>query len=113
MTNRVNIYINQGTDYQTFLEFRDDNGPVDITDYTFTAQIRKLYSEYKIADFTFIFEDAEKGLVKMYISDDETACLPEGKYQYDVLSLDMSNKVTKVLEGLIFIIPTITNIEEI
>ena len=112
MTDRANIYIFQGTDYQTPLEFFDDDGPIDVSGYTFVAQIRKVYSTKKIADFYFIMVDSENGVVEMRVDNEVTRNLPEGKYQYDILATHPTNEVIKVLEGLIFIMPTVTKLEE-
>jgi hypothetical protein len=43
----------------------------------------------------------------MVISADATANVEPGKYQYDIVMLSGSTK-EKILEGLMFILPTIT-----
>jgi hypothetical protein len=112
MTDRANIYIYQGTDYQTPLEFYDQEGPIDVSGYTFAAQIRKMYSTTKIADFSFVMSDPENGYIEMRLANSVSQNLPEGKYQYDILATHPTNEVLKVLEGLVFIMPTVTRLEE-
>jgi hypothetical protein len=113
MADRANIYIYQGTDYQAPLEFFDDDGPIDVSSYTFSAQIRKVYNSASAnVEFDFIMTDPVNGLVEMVMSDSMTVNLKEGKYQYDILAVHSSNEVIKVLEGLVFIMPTITKLEE-
>jgi hypothetical protein len=111
MAGRTNIFIYQNVDYQTPLEFYDQEGPIDLTDYTFAAQIRKTYSSAKIADFSFVVVDAQNGKVEMKLSNAITKELSAGKYQYDVLGLRTTGEVTKLLEGTVFVLPTITRID--
>lgn len=112
MTDRANIYIYQGTDYQTPLEFFDDDGPIDVSNYTFAGQIRKVYNSTSAnIEFQFIMTDPANGLVEMIMPNSVTSTLDEGKYQYDILAIHPTNEVIKVLEGLVFIMPTITKLE--
>lgn len=111
-SDRSNLYIYQGTDYQIPLEFSDEGGPIDLSDYTFISHIRKVYSTAKIAEFSFITTDAAIGKVEMKMDNSITKTLPEGKYQYDILIQHPTNEVLKVLEGLVFIMPSITKIED-
>lgn len=111
MSDRSNLYLYQNTDFRTPLYFYDEDGPIDISIYEFYAQIRKLYSSAVIADFEFISTE-EPGSVEIFLSKDITSTLTPGKYQYDILVKDISGGVvTKVLEGLLVIMDTITKIE--
>ena len=111
MADRANIYIYQGTDFQTPLYFYDADGPIDVSDYTFYSQIRKMYSESKIGvDFTFLMEDPVNGKVEMTMQDSVSMTLEPGKYQFDVMAVHPTDEITKVLEGLIFVEPTVTKI---
>lgn len=112
MTDRSNLYIYQSTDYRIPLEFSDAEGPIDLTEYEFFADIRKIYSSTKVAEFSFFISEPEAGKIEMYIQNSVTKTLPEGKYQYDVLARHPTNDVLKILEGLVFIMPSITKIEE-
>jgi hypothetical protein len=110
MTDRSNIYISKNTDFQTPLSFFDDDGPIDLSDYTFYAQIRKVYSEKVIANFSFHLVNLLEGEVEMFLSNEVTKTLPEGKYQYDILIQHVTGEITKVLEGLVFVTSTVTQV---
>jgi hypothetical protein len=110
MANRANLYINKNTDFQTPLSFFDDDGPIDMSAYTFFSQIRKVYSTGIVADFEFHLVNLEEGEVEMYLQSEVTKTLAEGKYQYDILIKHETGEVTKVLEGLVFITSTVTQV---
>ncbi len=108
MTTRANIYVDQGTDFSTFLNLSTSDGIYDLTTQQFTCDVRKVFSSTSLFSPTFVVEPGgESGVVEMIISPEDTANLEPGKYQYDVI---MTNNVIreKILEGLIFILPTMT-----
>ena len=108
MPTRANIYVDQGTDFSTFLNLSNESGIYDITTQQFECDVRKIFSTTSIFSPTFIVEPGgETGVVEMVISADATANVEPGKYQYDIVMLSGSTK-EKILEGLMFILPTIT-----
>lgn len=111
MSDRANIYVYQNTDYETPIEFFDEDGPIDVSDYVFHSQIRKIYSSNLLAEFDFVTNDAANGNIEIRLPSEVTSTLMEGKYQYDILAQHNSGDVIKVLEGIIYIMPTITRIE--
>lgn len=114
MTTQANLYIDQGTDFLISLDLFTDEGeefPTD--DYEFFASARKLYSTNKAFDIEtrLITDDDDPNNFELYISPEKTANTEPGKYTYDVLMRSDNGVVDKILEGIIFIIPTITRIE--
>lgn len=108
MTTRANIYVDQGTDFSTFLNLSTDTGVYDLTSRQFECDVRKVFSSSSLFSPTFVVEpDGETGVVKMEIAREATANVEPGKYQYDVIMINGSTK-EKILEGLMFILPTIT-----
>jgi hypothetical protein len=108
MPTRANIYVDQGTDFSTFLNLSNESGIYDITTQQFECDVRKIFSTTSIFSPTFIVEPGgETGVVEMVISADATANVEPGKYQYDIVMLSGNTK-EKILEGLMFILPTIT-----
>jgi len=106
MSTRVNLYLDQGTDYRTTIELFDgDNDELAIDTYTFYSDIRKMYSSTKAASFTM--EQANNDLT-LVLSANTTSSLTPGKYEYDVLMRKSSGELSKIVEGLIFIVPTMT-----
>lgn len=114
MTTRANLYVDQGVDYSVNLEMFTSAGadfPAD--DYNFYASARKLYSTTKAFDFeaTVIRDDDDINTFELNISADKTVNLEPGKYQYDVLMSTIGGGTTeKIVEGIIFLIPTITKV---
>lgn len=109
MTNRVNIYIDQNTTFETSLNFDEDGIPVDVSAFTFTGQVKKLYSSSAEGEFQFYYENAANGVVQIELSANTTASMTPGKYQYDILMRYENGDLEKILEGLAFVIETVTS----
>lgn len=79
-----NITIAQGTDFsRTFQWLEDDDTPVDLTDYTFHAQIRE-YPEGNLAiDFTVSVVPAQ-GQYTLFLDHDKTANMLFERGTYDI-----------------------------
>lgn len=115
MATQSNLYIDQGTDYRVTIGIASNDDGYDFDDWSFSAAASKLYSSSVaiIAEMTKIPADDENPInsVEMYISADQTADLEPGKYVYDVLMHNVtSGETDKILEGLIFILQSITRI---
>ena len=109
MTQRATLYIDQGTDFLVDLEVFDDDGfPLDLTGFSASSSIRKVYSSSNVADFTI--EIVGSKLVIMMTAETSEGIVP-GKYQYDVFLLSPENVRTKIIEGLLFILPSVTRLE--
>ena len=107
MASRANIYIDQGTDFRFSVElFNEDNIELGIGGYTFFASMRKVFNGTVIADFNIEISGND---ITLILSDTDTAQLKPGKYQYDVLMRKTSGELSKVVEGLAFVVPTISS----
>lgn len=112
---KTNIYIDKGTDYLIELLIDSDEVDYDFDDYEFACAASKLYSSDVIieAEVTKVPSSNTNPIdtIELFFSANNTVDLIPGKYVYDVL---MKNTVTsetdKILEGLLFITPTITTI---
>lgn len=113
MTTRANLYIDQGTDYLISLDLFTDSGEEFPTDtYEFFASARKMYSS-EVAfsiETRVIPDDDDPNNFEIYISPEKTKNTKPGKYQYDVLMRNDAGNVEKIVEGIIFVIPSITRI---
>lgn len=108
MTTRANIYVDQGTDFSTFLNLSTESGTYDIDAQQFQCDVRKVFSSTSLFSPTFIVEPGDEvGVIEMRITPEDTANLEPGKYQYDVIMLNGPVR-EKILEGLMFILPTMT-----
>lgn len=108
MGSRANIYIDQGTDFRITLElFDEDDLDLPITGYTFYSSMRKLYSTAKAAEFEVYKANND---ITLILDSDTTSLLDPGKYQYDVLMRKSTGEMSKIVEGLAFVISTITEV---
>lgn len=105
------LYIEQGTTFTTQITL-DDNmgGPFDLTNYTVASQARKSYYS---ANASIVFNasvfDANNGIIQLSADAATTANVTPGKLVYDVMVTDtVSGNVTRVLEGQIFVSPSVT-----
>lgn len=108
MSSQVNINIDTGTDFILTVElFNEADFDLPIENYEFFGNIRKLYSTKLIAAFQFQKSDNN---ITLILSSDTTKQLVPGKYQYDVLMQKPTGEITKIIDGLAFVIPTITHV---
>ena len=108
MSSQLNIYIDKGTDYRLTVElFDDDDLDLPIANYTFYGDLRKLYSTKRAAEFTFEKSDND---ITIILDADTTSQLTPGKYQYDVLMKKPTGELSKIVEGLAFVVSTITEV---
>ena len=108
MSTKVNLYADQGTDFRTTIELFDgDNDELGISTYTFFSDIRKVYSGTTKASFNI---ETANNDVTLVLSANTTSNLTPGKYQYDVLMRKQSGELSKIVDGTIFILPTMTEV---
>tara|TARA_B110000967_G_scaffold206497_1_gene253380 strand:+ start:203 stop:529 length:327 start_codon:yes stop_codon:yes gene_type:complete len=108
MSSQLNIYIDKGTDYRLTVElFDDDDLDLPIANYEFFGDLRKLYSTKRAAEFEFEKTDND---ITIILDADTTSQLTPGKYQYDVLMKKPTGELSKIVEGLAFVVSTITEV---
>jgi hypothetical protein len=110
MTTRANLYVDQGTDFAIVLDLFDAEGQdFSISDQIFRCEVRKMYSSYKSFDATLeVIDDTLINNIELVIPASATADKKPGKYQYDLIMFD-GLQTTKLLEGVLFLLPTITS----
>jgi len=101
----VNLIIDQGTDFsQVFnLESSVTNAPLNLTDYTGSAQLRKHASSKKYYDLTVSFPDRGAGQVKLAMTDVITARIKPGRYVYDLILTDSAGTKERAVEGTVLV----------
>jgi hypothetical protein len=108
MGARANIYIDQGTDFRISLELFDgDDDDLVISTFSFFADMRKMYSSARAAEFTV---EKNENDITLVLDAEQTSLLKPGKYEYDVLMKKSSGELSKIVEGLAIVIPTITGV---
>lgn len=111
MSDYVELYIDQGTDFGTTININNDNDnlPLNTAGYTVTSQLRKsLLSSNAVDRFTCTISDPANGGIDIAMSASNTANLRPGSYFYDVKITDTADVTTRLIEGIIFVTPAIT-----
>ncbi len=111
MTNRLNLYIDQGVDFGFTLNLTDDlNQPLNTSTSEFFSDVRKVYSSSTIS-FEITVTSETDGELSISVPRFATANTDPGKYQYDIIMKTEQDSTFKILEGLLFLLPTMSKIE--
>ena len=104
------LFLEQGTTFTTNITLDDIDGvPYDLTGVTAKSQIRKsYYSANTTAEFTVVIPTPTDGNINLILDANITANIAAGRYVYDVAIKDTANTVTRVLEGIVNVIPQVT-----
>jgi hypothetical protein len=109
-----NLYMNQGETFTSQLTLTDSNGVAyDLTGFNIASSAkRSYYSANTTINFTVTVMDANSGIIQLSANAATTANVPTlgQKLVYDVLIQDTSNNISRVLEGNIFVSPSVTSI---
>jgi hypothetical protein len=113
MAVTYNLTIDQGTDFfRTFTVVDNDNVPVNITGFSISGKLKKstIGANNTAIPFVITITDAVTGKVKMELSNITTDLLIPGRYVYDIELINTSNKIFRIVEGIITVNPNITKI---
>jgi hypothetical protein len=103
------LVVEQGATYSTTVDVEDINGAaINLYSYTAQSQMRKSYyaSSYHLinADVT----DTANGQITLSITASNTANITPGRYVYDLKITSPSNTVTRIVEGIVTVLPSVT-----
>lgn len=108
MATKANLVIDQGTDYTTVLTLTDEAGsPLILTGSSANSQIRKTYTSNNSVSFAASV-NADAGEITLTLTAGQTSNMEAGRYVYDVELRDISNTVTRVVEGVVTVTPQVT-----
>lgn len=104
------LFVEQGSDYTTSITLDDvDGNAFDLTNYTSKGQIRKsYYSANATAEFTITITNPVDGTIGLTLNSANTANIAPGRYVYDVVIKNNQNVKTRVLEGIVNVLPQVT-----
>lgn len=103
------IVIEQNATFTTKLNVEDAyNNPVNLSGYVASSQMRKSY--YSSTYYTLETEitGTSNGEITLSMTAANTANLPIGRMVYDLIIDDGNNNVTRVVEGIATILPSVT-----
>ena len=104
-----NLIVDQGTDFAVSIVYKNDDGTLkDLTGYQVRSQMRRSYYSTSNTAFTAGFVDAVLGEIELSLSANTTNSLKPGRYVYDVEVVDTNSKVTRIVEGLVTVLPGVT-----
>jgi hypothetical protein len=111
MAEYVELYIDQGSDFSTTINLNDDNTnlPQNVSGYIVSSSLRRsLVSPNTSANLSCSVYDASNGEFLIAMSSSMTANLRAGSYFFDVKVTDTSQITTRLIEGVIYVTPSIT-----
>ena len=112
MADITDFQIGQGETFRILVHLLDrtnNNVPLDITDYTFSGQLRENYTTEEVAA-TFEFEKAvpmTSGSFFIKMQPEQTVGLTQRKYVYDVY-VNTVTATRRILEGSFTVRPAVT-----
>ena len=103
------LTIEQGATFSTKLNVDDIYGfPINLYSYSTDSMMRKSYYSNTSYTITTSVSDSANGEITLSMTASNTALLSAGRYVYDVLIEDNSNTVTRVVEGIVTVLPSVT-----
>lgn len=98
----INIVIEQGADFSRTYSLKSTSGaPLDLTNYTFDAKMRKWSGSAGYISFATTYNsDPTLGRVTLSLSNTLTGIITEGRYNYDIIIENQNSNIkTKVVTG--------------
>lgn len=111
MAAYVELFIDQGTTFNTVINLNDEDStaPINLAGCIVRSQMRRsYYSQNASANLTCTVTDADDGEITISLTDGETSNIKAGRYLFDIEVKDTSNVVSRLLEGIITVTPQIT-----
>jgi hypothetical protein len=109
MAGFAELTLEQGASFTTTVTVNGSDGsPTNLLNYTAAAQMRKSYYSTTANNFTVTVSNAAAGELTMAMSAANTANLTPGRAVYDLLITSPTNVKTRVVEGIVTILPSVT-----
>jgi hypothetical protein len=103
------LVIEQGATFNTTLNVQDTVGlAINLYAYTAESQMRKSYYSSSSSNITSTITGTANGEITLFMTAANTSSLTAGRYVYDVKITSPSNVVTRVVEGIITVLPSVT-----
>jgi hypothetical protein len=107
MATKLNLFIDQGTDFSTTIEVEDEAGvPINLSTYTGRAQMRKHYTSATYNSFSVAGNS--NGIITVSMNAATTANIVGGRYVWDLEMVSAGNVVSRIVEGIVTINPEVT-----
>lgn len=107
MAQKANLVIDQGSDFSTTIDVTDDEGnAVDLSTYTAAGQIRKHYTSLTAVNFSV--NASASGILTISLNANNSNNMEPGRYVFDVEITANTGSVTRILEGIVTVTPSVT-----
>ena len=101
-TGVYDVTIERGATYPIKLTWTSGGSPVNITGYTFAAQVWDVEKKVKYADFSVDYADRAAGKVNFELTPTQTATFRLDELRYDVKYKQPDNTEKYLIEGTIY-----------
>lgn len=111
MAGYAEIFIDQGTDFATFIQITDATTglPSNILGYSVFSQLRiSPYTANASANFACSIVDSANGNVSLTMTAANTSSLTNPRYSWDVRAISPLNTTIRVVEGVVIINPSVS-----
>lgn len=103
------LFVEQYADFSTTVNVEDSNGDViNLSGYSAASQIRKSYYSSTANNFTASVTGAANGEVTISMTSANSANMSPGRYLYDLVITSPAGVKTRVVEGIVTILPGVT-----
>ena len=101
----------QGASFSATLNVTDsESGSSDLTGYSVAGQFKRSYTSETYTELNCELTDASIGQVTISLEPDVTVATAARKYLYDIFLTSPSGKVSKIIEGILTIYPSVTRL---
>jgi hypothetical protein len=105
------LSVEQFASFSTTVNVEDVQGsPINLSGYTAASQIRKSYYSTAANNFTATITGTANGEITLSMSSANTANLSPGRYLYDLVIKAPDSTKTRVVEGIVTVLPGVTQI---
>lgn len=110
MAQFIELDLDQGADFTVDLDLiKDDGSVLNIANYSFTSSMRKsFYSSSVTANLTVTVVNTSNGNITLSLNSATTSNIKAGRYLFDVKQIDSVNITTRLVEGIITVLPQVT-----
>ena len=107
MASKANLVMDQGSNFNVTITLTDENGnSIDLSGFTGYGAMRKTYSSINTTAFGVSLNNLS-GTITLTLDSQNTASVTAGRYVYDIDVISASNVVSRILEGMVTVTPSV------
>ena len=103
------LYLEQCVDFSTTISIDNDQGnPLNLSGYSVESQFRKSPYSVNYYNFDTSIQYSSNGIIALTMNSANSSNVIPGNYLYDVVITSSNNIKTRVIEGIVVVLPGIT-----